>query len=149
MDPQEVTGDAPELCVRLAHQQRQLAPGGAERRPGPVQLHPGEIPGDAGAGDLGWRRGAGFHPLLEQRMEPRDGVRLGLQHVHPLLGAQHGGEGGCGLSQHLEARRLPLPARDTGAGAGRGHARLALAAQLDELADLERLLGEVEALVTV
>ena len=136
----EVARDRDEVRPVHAHQCGQLAAGNGQRRARAFALEPRQADGRLGARDLGRRGGAGLDAALHQRHQLLERSGLALEKLDAPLRRQRLDEGDRRLGQQLQPCRLALPARGVVVAQGRLHARVALAAELDELAELQRRL---------
>lgn len=143
----EPAGDLAEFCSGIAHQHRQLAPGACQRRLEALAVGLDQGGGDLGTAGLGRRGGAGLDAAAQQRRELVDGCNLLVQDLDAPLRAEHAEEGNRRLRQHLQPDRLALDRRDLDAGRAGRDPRVALAEELEGLADLERGLGRFGAAI--
>ena len=140
-DPPELTGHGPEVRRGSRHLRREVAPRRGHGGLRPLAIYAGQPDRDLRAGDVGRRGGAGVDPALHQRREPLERCDLPVEQLHALLSREDDDERRRDVRQDLQAHRRLLVTGNIVVRQGRRHAGVALAGELDELAQLERGLG--------
>ncbi len=137
----EPAGHFAEFRGWIAHQHRKLAPGAGQRRLEALAVGFHQRGGDLGTAGLSGRGGAGLDAAAQQRRQAVDGGNLLVEDLNAPLRAEHAEEGDRGLRQQLQPDGLALDRGHFDAGDACGNPRIALAEQLEGLADLQRGLG--------
>ena len=127
------------------HEDRKLAPGDGERRAGTFAFRAHEIGGEEGARGLRRRGRAGFDPPLQYRCKTVEQRNLRVVDLDLALPAEHVEERHRGIGENLEPHGGALPTSGLELGRARRDARIPLAAELDDLAELENCFRGIEA----